>query len=71
MLEIIIMAFSIALAVITAIWSGIIIYKVLRLKKQFNEAVVLVPLYKRSKWTHFSVILLGVCLIADTVNTLF
>ena len=67
MLEIIIMAFSIALAVITAVWSGFIIYKVLRLKKKFNEAVVLVPLYKRSKWTHFSVILLGVCLIADIV----
>ena len=67
MLDIIIMSLAIVIAVITAVWSSLIIVKILRLKKQFNKAIVLVPLYKRSKWTYFSVSFLGLCLIADIV----
>lgn len=67
MIDIIIMAISISIAVITAVWSTFIIVKIIILKKEFNKAIVLVPLYKRSKWTYFSVSLLGACLIADIV----
>ena len=67
MIDIIIVAMAVSIAVISAIWSALIIVKILRLKKLFNKAVVLVPLYKRSKWTYFTVSLLGLCLVADIV----
>ena len=67
MIDVIIMALSIAIAIITVVWSTLIILKIVKLKKHFNKAIVIVPLYKRSKWTHFSVCLLGVCLITDIV----
>ncbi len=67
MIDIIITSLAISIAVITAVWSSLIIVKIVKLKKQFNQAVVLVPLYKRSKWTYFSVCLLGLCLVADIV----
>lgn len=67
MLEIIILALSISIAVVTAIWSALSIVKLFRLKKLFDKSTVVVPLYKRSKWTYFSLGFLGACLIADIV----
>ncbi len=67
MIDLLILIFSIAIAIISVVWSIVCIKKILDLKKQFNKAIIVVPLYKRSKWTHFSVVVLGICLIADIV----
>lgn len=67
MIDLIIMILSIAIAVVSVIWSIVCIKKILDLKKKFNNAILVVPLYKRSKWTHFSIAVLGLCLIADIV----
>ena len=67
MIEILILAMSISIAVISAIWSTLAIIKLLKLKKKFNDSVILIPLYKRSKWTHFTICFLGLAIIADIV----
>ncbi len=65
--KIVILVLSIIIAVASVSWSIIIIKKLLELKKILNENVVLIPLFKRSKWTYFSFALLVVCFIADIV----
>ncbi len=65
--KILILVLSIVIAVASIVWSVIIIKKIYALKKIINENVVQIPLFKRSKWTHFSFALLVVCLIANII----
>lgn len=67
MVEIIIDAVVILLAVITIVWSVFVIRKLLELNRRFSSAIVLIPLYKRSKWPVFALAFLGVCLLADII----
>lgn len=70
MVEIAIMVTSITIAIVSLIWSIVAIKKLLDLKKSFNKDIVLVPLFKRSKWTYFSIGLLACAFIADLVLTI-
>lgn len=67
MIDILILVLSISIALISAVWSAIAIIKLLKLKKQFDNSVVVVSLYKRSKWTHFTISFLALALVADIV----
>ena len=67
MIDILILVLSISIAVISAVWSTIAIIKLLKLKKQFDNAVVVISLYKRSKWTHFTISFLALTTVADIV----
>lgn len=67
MVEIIIDVAVVLLAVVTIVWSIFVIKKLVELNRRFSAAIVLIPLYKRSKWPVFALVFLGVCLLADVV----
>ncbi len=67
MIDILILVLSISIAVISAVWSVIAIVNLLILKKKFNNAIVVALLYKRSKWTHFTISFLALAVVADIV----
>lgn len=67
MFDLIIFILSIAIAVVSVIWSILCVKKLFDLKKLFNSSTIVVPLYKESKWTHFSIAFLCACLVADIV----
>lgn len=67
MFDLIILILSIAIAVISVVWSILCVKKLFDLKKLFNSSTIVVPLYKKNRWTQFSIAFLCACLIADIV----
>lgn len=67
MFEIITDVVFILLALVTLVWSVFVVRKLVELNRRFSAAIVLIPLYKRSKWPVFALSFLGVCLLADII----
>lgn len=55
------------LAVLSAVWGAFVLKKLIALNRRYKRAIVLIPLYKRSKWPIFALSLLGLCLVGDIV----
>lgn len=67
MIEIITDVVFVLLAAVTLLWSIYVIRKLIALNRRFSAAIVLIPLYKRSKWPVFALTVLGICLVTDIV----
>ena len=67
MIEIITDVVFVLLAAVTLLWSVYVIRKLIALNRRFSAGIVLIPLYKRSKWPVFALTVLGICLVTDIV----
>ncbi|MBR6751625.1 MAG: hypothetical protein IKM01_05210 [Clostridia bacterium] len=67
MKEIIINGLFIILAIIAVAISAKAIVRLAKLNRRFNTAIVLIPLYKKSKWPIIGVIFIAICLFVDII----
>ena len=67
MKEIIINGLFILLAVISVAMSARAIIRLINLNKRFNTAIVLIPLYKKSKWPIAGVVFMVICVLIDII----
>lgn len=67
MIDLIIDIFFVLLAALSVAWGAVVLKKLIALNRRFKRAIVLIPLYKRSKWPIFALCILALCLTGDIV----